>query len=343
MEKIMSEDKEKKEEPKYDIEELISKVGDELYTTFKNLFHYFEKCPTRRERWDMEYDKYLAFYNEFNVKLKEAKEYEKLIVPIFKQLEEDKDEYAGPVKTVFLDGFMHAYLYNDMHLEEEKEERDKYEARLEKYNDKLTELGDFTIGHGKITVSDPCYEYDAETRSDMVSLDNAKNGTWKGFTYMHENWGLRNALLFAFHEKHVDRYMMPHDGTTVWSPKDIKGWVHIDEQHVGVDSGQAGIFDAFYYYKDMAVEGVELVDGRYSYKDEKGWYDVICNQTLNRDTCAGVINTGVVSSSGWGDGGYGCWFYMEEGKVVGVLIDYGLMYKEEEEEAEESEEVLDIH
>jgi hypothetical protein len=69
---------------------------------------------------------------------------------------------------------------------------------------------------------------------------------------------------------------------------------------VGVDSGQAGFFDPAHAWKDesavppFADLGVDL----------SKWYRMCCARTLGPGLGAGLVPHGVVSSSGWGDGGY---------------------------------------
>jgi hypothetical protein len=52
-----------------------------------------------------------------------------------------------------------------------------------------------------------------------------------------------------------------------------------------------------------------------------------------------VDGFGVVSSSGYGDGGYSAYAYESNGKVVGVMIDFGLLPDEDcaSEEYDEEE------
>ena len=58
---------------------------------------------------------------------------------------------------------------------------------------------------------------------------------------------------------------------------------------VGVDSGQAGVFDLDYYKKNQP-----------SYD----WYKRVCDITLGEQRGGTIDGAGVVTESGWGDGGY---------------------------------------
>jgi hypothetical protein len=52
----------------------------------------------------------------------------------------------------------------------------------------------------------------------------------------------------------------------------------------------------------------------------RDWYEICCDKSLS-NIGAGVINYGVVSSSGYGDGGYDTYaVYNQDGKVVGIKI-----------------------
>ena len=73
---------------------------------------------------------------------------------------------------------------------------------------------------------------------------------------------------------------------------------------VGVDSGQAGIFNKDYYEKNQPNED---------------WYEKICE--ITDENHFGVINDeGVVSRSGYGDGSYRAYAAYANGKIVGIKI-----------------------
>lgn len=88
---------------------------------------------------------------------------------------------------------------------------------------------------------------------------------------------------------------------------DLPGF-SLTEIHVGVDSGQAGLFDSALYPANGAAD--------------EAFYDKCCDLTLG-DAQAGSVGFGIVSSSGYGDGGYNCFVKTNtEGEVVGVAIVY---------------------
>jgi len=79
----------------------------------------------------------------------------------------------------------------------------------------------------------------------------------------------------------------------------------------------------------------EHADGKNDY-GEGGFYDRACDATLNEmdpnHPGAGIFDVngdgqvyGVASRSGWGDGGYSCYYVAgEDGNVTTAVIDYGL-------------------
>jgi hypothetical protein len=75
---------------------------------------------------------------------------------------------------------------------------------------------------------------------------------------------------------------------------------------VGVDSGQAGVFDDRFYSGDS--------------DSDDGFYDECCRLTLSKKG-AGVLAHGAVSTSGLGDGGYEAYFNRDaNGKCYSISI-----------------------
>lgn len=130
----------------------------------------------------------------------------------------------------------------------------------------MIHVGDFILKSGTLRISDPCYDKDtwcAGTVGDCV------NGEWEAFIDKREvdGWGNRVAKLVVKAKGHeAEEYnILPID--------------------VGVDSGQAGVFD------------------EQLFKFSKDFYEDCCSKTLN-DMGAGTLQYGAVSSSGFGDGSY---------------------------------------
>ena len=115
---------------------------------------------------------------------------------------------------------------------------------LEKENVGTIELGD------KVRVSDPCYDMDTWCAG---TLENVLSGIYQCFYQKVDtgDWGNRVASIEVRHENYLNI-----DSTELQN---------ID---VGVDSGQAGIYDLDYFAKNR-----EDKDG------EDAWYDKICDTT----------------------------------------------------------------
>lgn len=176
--------------------------------------------------------------------------------------------------------------------------------RLEHGGVKRTlELGEFLVLSGKLAVSDPCYDTDVKYRGE---LENVMNGTWHASAVEMQtgSWGRRIARLIAVHENYADEKM---------SKGQCVGF------EVGVDSGQAGLFDASHYRDDSVIPNAKLV-----FHEEPAaiWYKHCCDITLS-PLSAGVLPYGVVSSSGHGDGGYDCFICRNEyGQIIRAEIEF---------------------
>ncbi len=189
----------------------------------------------------------------------------------------------------------------------------------------------FEVSSGKIIISDPCYTVGSGTN---IILENVKNGIWKA-SYSTSDSRIESLSAFCGEVRKFD---------CIW--EELK-------EEIGVDSGQAGIFDLEKYRRD------EFVDGKIEFNrgvDEPGekFYAKCCDVTLSKEQ-VGVISGGVVSSSGYGDGSYRCFVLKDvDGKIFGVKIsfiddeyeneeydddeyddEYGDEYNEEDEESDE--------
>ena len=159
-------------------------------------------------------------------------------------------------------------------------------------------IGTFEVKSGAVICSDPCYKRDTWCQG---VLKNVKKGKWLASIVRSNEgeWGSRVAELIAVHSVHA-----PIPESNDWN---------VEKFDVGVDSGQAGIFD------DKSYRGGE---DEYGYG---GWYDKCCDLTLKTEgghqiLSAGVLEGGVVSSSGYGDGCYDCFTIKNNGKIVGIRI-----------------------
>jgi hypothetical protein len=212
--------------------------------------------------------------------------------------------------------------------------------------DSISETRAFAVNMTTIRVTDPCYDMDTWCAGN---IQNALTGTWKAHVGYHKDtsdmemaarWrakeqekadratdaGMREyfleqvrkwdaseqryvgrvAYLHIVHADHTPHFNHTQDFDTMFEDSTWED-SGID---VGVDSGQAGFFDEFLF------EGV-CQDA--TLKDQ--FYDQVCELTLS-DAQWGAHLAGVVSSSGYGDGGYGCMVRRVDGVAVEAVITY---------------------
>jgi len=167
-------------------------------------------------------------------------------------------------------------------------------------------LGTFEVTSGKLVVSDPCY---SRWTWCMGTLENVKNGTWTARILVSDEGelGKRVAELEVLH-------------STVKDPPALGFWENTGIE-VGVDSGQAGFWD------DAKFGG----GGEGKYDDPTSFYGQACHKTLHEGH-AGIMDGGVVSSSGFGDGGYACYILKDGDDIVGAKIVFITEGDEEEED-----------
>ncbi len=160
----------------------------------------------------------------------------------------------------------------------------------------------------KVMVSDPCYGLNTWCQG---VLENVLPGTYDCEVEYSEKgaWGVRVAAIEITHE---------NCGAYGFEIADFE---------VGVDSGQAGIFDYEYYAKYHTADSCD-----------DDWYDRVCNVTLSEESAGTIDGLGFVSSSGYGDGGYDCWVARNrDGYIVAIRIEYITEEDEEEEYDDEDE------
>ncbi len=202
----------------------------------------------------------------------------------------------------------------------------------------------------KVIVSDPCYGLNTWCQG---IIDNVLPGEYKCVSvYSDEGkWGTRVAAIMLVHKDYSEDFL-------VYNEMDFC---------VGVDSGQAGIFD-YDYYKKYHKDSEE--------KDhvDKYWYDRVCDLTyeekrnpdyvpFNENEYTNIMekcikfeewfsdpkrskgwiycfeantidNFGFVSSSGYGDGSYICYTARDfnNDKIVAIKIEF---ISEDDEEDED--------
>jgi hypothetical protein len=212
--------------------------------------------------------------------------------------------------------------------------------------------GIITLGE-KVMVSDPCYGLGTWCQG---VLENVLPGQYDcNVEYSDEgDWGNRVSAIEVTHISCRGKFIA----------------LECEDFEVGVDSGQAGIFDYEYYaqYHMDATERPHVDDD---------WYDMVCDLTYvhvknpdyekfcweNTDDSTEnflaklnahedymksiksweylskfdgnmIDGLGFVSSSGYGDGGYSCWTAKnEDGKIVAIRVEF--ITEDEDEDWEE--------
>jgi len=178
-----------------------------------------------------------------------------------------------------------------------------------------------------VMVYDPCYSLDTWCQT---KLDNVLPGLYNVEVEKSDegDWGVRVSGITILHESITD------DGISLeWE----------DHSECGVDSGQCGIFCMTSYRNDELSEGITTPENDFvlSYNDNEGdkWYEKMCRFTLSKDQF-GLYDTGVVTSSGLGDGQYPVEVMMDKEKIVGIRITY-LGNSDEELLSEDDDEEFD--
>jgi hypothetical protein len=184
-----------------------------------------------------------------------------------------------------------------------------------KENIRMDEILQFKLESGRLCVSDPCYKKGTWCAAwDLPAQD----GLWNCYIE-RENHGIwqhdRIKEVVCFHSEIKDFYGY--------------NWKQL-EFDIGVDSGQCGIFD-FEKYPNEEDTG--------AYGDLESFYGKCCNLTLSDDGY-GVLENGIVTSSGYGDGSYTMFALYDESeeKLIGVkvvFIDYENKFDSEEEDCED--------
>ncbi len=115
----------------------------------------------------------------------------------------------------------------------------------------LMELGTFQLTGPVMRVSDPCYTRDVWC---CGTVDNCRTGTWEAaiLKKVEGDWGERVSVLAARHESS----RTPFSVLRSWIEPGKRNWSFCPFE-VGVDSGQAGLFDDL-HYQDSIIEEWDL-------------------------------------------------------------------------------------
>ena len=167
------------------------------------------------------------------------------------------------------------------------------------YKSKEVTLGSFEVESNKIYVSDPCYEYDENDNSCVLTLKDVVNG--KYVATMN--------VAIIYHD--IESLTIKHEDYLHSEPSIFAG-------KIGVDSGQAGFFDDDYYKENQGGD----------FDDLTTLYGLACSLVLSKQEGGIVHNRGVVSSSGCGDGEYEVFIGINE---IGEIVSASIIFIEEEE------------
>jgi hypothetical protein len=155
------------------------------------------------------------------------------------------------------------------------------------------QIGTFIVTGDKLIVTDPCY--DRGTWCQGI-VENVSPGRWDARIVMSKQGRVASLEVACEHRLTTE---------LVWTELPFE---------VGVDSGQAGIFDESLYPRGATGEC----------GDGTTFYSRACAATLDdndRTKRAGIVAEGAVSSSGYGDGSYTAFAAMNpDGRVVGVRV-----------------------
>ena len=123
-----------------------------------------------------------------------------------------------------------------------------------------------------------------------------KNGIWNAVSYTSEegSWGRRIARIEARHKDAIDGTWKKH------------------KAEIGVDSGQAGIYDSKIYPQGKT--------GDYGGCDT--FYGRCCDITLKEPGADIIDEGGIVSRSGFGDGGYDLEVQYDGKEVVAARVTF---------------------
>ena len=164
-----------------------------------------------------------------------------------------------------------------------------------------------TINLGpEVYVTDPCYSVPTWCQ---LKFDNVLPGEWiVSMIYDELGGSNRNAELYLIHKDYQTTRGLSFD------------WLG----DFGVDSGQAGVFDAASYRDDAYAAGITTPEYDFFLpgdpQEGDAWYEKMCKFTLAADGW-GSYAAGAVSSSGYGDGMYPVYgAENEDGKIVALQL-----------------------
>lgn len=189
---------------------------------------------------------------------------------------------------------------------------DLFQTEDVQYAEKTISYGEITLGK-KVQVTDPCYDPDVWCTK---TIENMLPGKYNAFATIADRgmWGHR-----------VSELMIAHKSVELGNLK----FVRVVTDNIGVDSGNCGFFD-YDKYREAKEADIKFVDEHGD--DEIGpftskWWAISDNLRVLGGT---LDDWGVLSHSGYGDGGYDLYLAYDksEENVVAAKIVY--LYNEEE-------------
>lgn len=221
-------------------------------------------------------------------------------------------------------------------------------------------IGYFEVQSDQLVVSDPCYDLDPSWRG-MGIIKNPKQGKWYSSIEISDqgSWGKEVAELFACFadlkgkspwnyfvwekcnfEVSVDSGQAGIFDLPMFK-KDLNesyfrtGDVEYEKKYFehNLKQSEKALEDLlknynklnqrqkekFSFIKNTIEENKQVINNLKS-QPTTDWYEMCCDKTLS-DQRAGTVPGGVVSSSGFGDGGYQAFFAKDDfGKVIAIKI-----------------------
>jgi hypothetical protein len=160
----------------------------------------------------------------------------------------------------------------------------------------IRKIGTFKTNSDTIRITDPCYSKNVWCSG---VLKNCEIGEWSAFIiYVNDEWGERVAQIIAiFGDISIEKSQKIIDEDN-WKISNID---------VGVDSGQCGIFEDLKYPEELG-----------EYGDTSSFYGKCCELSAS-ELQGGVLEFGLISSSGFGDGSYES-FFVEKNKICAIKV-----------------------
>ena len=171
------------------------------------------------------------------------------------------------------------------------------------------DLGTFEVNSGRIVVSDPSGDLWDSENTPHARQFNVLAGTW-----------VASSVRFEFDWRRDRKEILCAELIATHCSSNSKSWINAG-WNVSIDTGQAGFFDINAFCNDATVPNDILVryQNEITFDNDRPWYSFCCELTVGK--LAAVLDGGVVSSSGFGDGG-GHLFTQNrhDGAIVGLRL-----------------------